>query len=276
VATGINQNVEIGGRVFHVQTEFITADQPKIETTVFLDGRVVGSRKIPMADDDPSQERLCELRDEQHATIVKNLVSRMASLQAKRAREKPSTIAPGEVPDPKTSHGLRASINARTLIGRFRGAIDVMPPYSHKELSLRLRATVSQIEGIVESPTFSDIRVDEQVRFSLLKERINEWHNGDEDHDTGVRIWSDVVVFSARLGEINCREELARYDQHTLSTAVARIASEGFSDDDLEQLQTLYGLDVQLDRMLDAPGYTAEQWSEVLKRILEELPQTQE
>jgi hypothetical protein len=274
VATGINQNVEIGGRVFHVQTEFISADQPKIETTVFLDGRVVGSRKIPMLDDNPSQERLCELRDEQHATIVKNLVSRMANLQAKRAREQPAEVAEGVVPDPKTSVSLRASINARTLIGRFRGAIDVMPPYTHKELSLRLKATVSQIEGIVESPTFSDIRVDEQVRFSLLKERINEWQSGGQDHDTGVRIWSDAVVFSARLGEINCREELARYDQHTLATAVARIDSEGISDDDLELLTTLYGLDVQLDRMLDAPGYSAEQWSEALKRVLEELPQS--
>jgi hypothetical protein len=273
VATGLNQNVEIGGRVFHVQTEVIAADQQKIETTVFLDGRVVGSRNIPILDDNPSQDRLCEIRDEQHATIVKNLVSRMANLQAKRAREKPAAdLAAGEVPDPKTSRSLRASINARTLIGRFRGAIDVMPPYSHKELSLRLTATISQIEGIVESPTFSDIRVDEQVRFSLLKERIIEWQSGGQDHDTGVRIWSDVVVFSARLAEINCREELARYDQHTLSKTVARIDSEGVSDADVELLTTLYGLDVQLDRMLDAPGYSAEQWSEVLSRILEELP----
>jgi hypothetical protein len=270
--------------VFHVQTEVIKGKEPKIETTVFLEGRVVGSRLLPAAGPDTTPEQLQSMRDEQHATIVQNLVNRLANLQARRAGEQQGAVpaAPvseGEVPampSPGSSPSLLASIRARSLIGRFRGAVEVVPPRSHDELIERLAGIAELIDSIVGSPTFSDIRVDEQVRFNLLKERIADWQGSDEkDHDTGVRIWSDVVVLFAYLGKINSRDELRRFDHQLLSSVLPQVESDGMTPKTIANLRSLFGLDVELDRMLDAPdGAGPERWLATLRQLRDDIAST--
>lgn len=294
--SGLNQNVEILGRVFHVQTEVITGDddriQRKIETTVFLDGKVVGSRGMPLESRDRSENRIRSRRDQQHLTVIDTLVARMMRLQERpEASSSPFPVAEqGGTAAPVTTEAepelpcldddpiLLGAIRVRRLLGRFRAVIDVTPPKSHQELSEHLDKAAKMINNIVSSLTFREIRLDEQVRFNLLKQRIDEWLGGNREHDDGIRIWSRVVVFSAYLREINDRVGLRSVDVKLLDWGIHAISKQGVTKDIVGHLQSLFGVDVALDRLLNtrAERKNAERWLALMQTLLDKMAATPE
>jgi hypothetical protein len=287
--SGLNENVALYGRTFHVQTEMMAGvDEPKIETTVFLEGRVVGYRALPVTEGESAEEQLAAQMSSQHTTIVESLVNRLADLQARRREERPEPAAPEEpvpvaepaageelaLPDPDASFSLASATKARMLFGRFRGSIDFNLPTTPDELATCMETTGNVIVEIADSPYFPEIRVDDQVRFNVFKERINEWLIGNRDYDKGFQIWSDVLTFSANLSRINQRSVLRTFDQQLLAWAVHTISEEGMSADAHSHLQSLYGTDRDLDRMLESPGNESDEcWLEILQRLLDDLRQ---
>lgn len=264
MSSGINQNIELFGRTFHVQTEVIPGDSPLVRTTVFVGGRIIGVRETPLADIDGPEEDLRARINAQHALIVDNLHQRIDRFKAAQAAEVDDETSSnildsipdlGEVARPFLEGDaiLGASIRVRRLLARFRSAVDVTPPRSPEDLVNRLAGARELIEEVVEFPTFADIRIDEQVRFNVLREGIGEWLEGDRNHDDGVGIWSDVVVFSAYLGRINDRRELMDFDRAKVCWALATIATSRDPRSVVDHLGALYGRDVELDRFIEDP-----------------------
>ncbi len=286
MVSGLNQNVEILGRVFHVQTEVIAGDDSKIQTTVFLEGKVIGSREMPLEANPDSEERVRSQRDQQHVTIVNSLVARMTRLRERRASPDARPISEPEpaeataeptLPYADDDPTLLCAIRVRRLLGRFRDAIDVAPPTNPGELSERLSKATRVINNIVSSLTFREIRLDEQVRFNILKQRIDGWLSSDREHDEGVRIWSEVAVFSAYIAKINDREELIAFDMQLLVWGMHIIRQHGVNGETARQLQSLYGLDVRLDHLLDTPSERdhSEGWLKTMQDLLDRLSKSE-
>jgi len=263
---GINESVEVFGRIFHVQTEVTDGSRPKIRTTVDLDGAVVASRETPVERGDTTEDGIRERMAYQHGVIIANLVKRTAEFEAsaskpvpaetrERASRRPDTAPLQEVPrpEPDADPTLMASVKARRLIGPFGLALQPSPYHDDVSIRNRLENAAEMIDEIMEAPGFSDIRLDEQVRFFDLRERIADWRAGDRDPEAGAGILLAVVIFAGHLRRISDRHELAEFDHGLLTWAIWAVGRDGASDDVLDHLRALLGRDAELDRLLDQP-----------------------
>ncbi len=263
MATGINQNIEILGRVFHIQTELCFGDDPKIRTTVYDGGRVVASREMPA---DPSHRTEGEILDQiraQHGLIIDNLVTRSSTL-AEQKRES----APAEIPRhaaSRTARGraaraghplpagsdpsLRRSLRTRRLVGpfsqRFAGGGERIEGSDSE-----LEAAGAAIYAVMGSPAFRGLRLDEQIHFFDLKERIDLWRVGGDPHPNADSLLDDVTSLAHHLAAINDRRELTHFDHRLLLWALGAIGSDGVTRDILGHLESLGGRDADLDRLL--------------------------
>jgi hypothetical protein len=70
LSRGFNTNVRVGSRLFHVQTEDRGPAHAKIDTAVYLEGRVIHRHSAPYAQPDgPSGEQV----EEQHRGVIESL-----------------------------------------------------------------------------------------------------------------------------------------------------------------------------------------------------------
>jgi hypothetical protein len=283
MVNGVNQNVDIFGRVFHVQTEVTTGAQPMVRSTVYLGGSVVGTRESRIDPRIASEEGIREQIDAQHALIIDNLVKREAELEAEKSSvdvseprphttQQPAPKAPEKTPLPllESDPELAASVKVRQLIGPFSFAFRPSPYHDTEAVRARLESAADMIEEIMNAPAFPDIRLDEQVRFFDLKERLTSWHGSGRDPDVGAEILLDVVVFAGHLQRINDRRELAAFDHALITWALSAVGRTGASDEVFFPLRSLYGRDPDLDHLLDQPDdVETERLLEVLLGLLD-------
>lgn len=285
VVIGLNQNVDILGRVFHVQTEVTVGAEPKVRTTVFVGGRIVGSREALVEVERTTHDEVLEQINAQHALIIDNLFKRakelqerkMASIQTGEAQPQPE-LAKASVekraspPDPDATPRLALSLATRKLLCRFANLVDRTPATSGTKLRARIESSVDEIDEIMTSETFPDIRLDEQLRFFDLRERIGSWRTGDDNLAIGMEIWSEIVVFADHLGLINHRRELVTYDRALLMWSIAEIGKHGITAETMAELRHLSGRDIRVDTLLQAdPPASGEQWMELLFELLDRV-----
>lgn len=76
---GLNSDIQVGGRHFHVQTEDWGWDNPFIVTKIFSQGAVVKSYKIPyqslLKTTFPSNQSIRTAIESQHKEILDRLIS---------------------------------------------------------------------------------------------------------------------------------------------------------------------------------------------------------
>jgi hypothetical protein len=71
--TGFNTDIKHGNRVFHVQTEDKGAENPCVESLVYVGGEIVASKKTPYVDqvkNGGGQKAVQELMETQHRKII--------------------------------------------------------------------------------------------------------------------------------------------------------------------------------------------------------------
>ena len=135
----------------------------------------------------------------------------------------------------------------------------------------RLERSAAGFDWMTGSPHFREIRIDEQVRCYLLKERIDQWLGGRREVHHAAKIWTGVVAFVGYLTEINHRSELLSFDQQLLVWAIDEIQRSGLSPSIFERVDALYGRDPGLDTLLDEPdGVSRAAWTAHLRRVLTE------
>ncbi len=261
---GINDNVEVYGRMFHVQTEVTSGARPTVRSTVYLDGAIVASRAAPVDPRSTAEEGLRAQVRSQHDLVIETLVKRTAELEARisspgppearpRTSRRPAAAAIKEVPrpEPESDPKLLASLRVRQLIGPFSLTARPSPYHDPESVRARLISAAKMIDGIMAAPGFSDIRLDEQVRFFDLRERVAAWRGGGRDPETAAEILLAVVGFAGHLRRINDRRELVAFDHRLLTWALWAIGRDGASDEVLRHLRALHGRDAELDLLLD-------------------------
>ncbi len=260
---GINENVEAFGRVFHVQTEVTGHEQPVIRTTVFLEGTVVASRKTPLGGRDLPDDALRDRLGVHHGRIVENL-QRTAGLEVLMASSdapEPASSAPSggrgtrpskeaPRPDPEADPRLLSSIQVRQLIGPFSQALRPSPYHDDEAVRARVEGAARMIDAIMTAPHFSDVRLDEQVRFFDLRERVAAWRGDGRGTEAASQILLAMVTFAAHLRRISDRRELVAFDYKLLTWAMGVVGRDGASAEALRHLRALAGRDAELDELL--------------------------
>ncbi len=283
--TGLNQNIEVLDRQFHVQTEVIEGAETKCRTTVYSGGTIIGNREANLSSGLVDEDEIRKLMEEQHTLIIENLICRLEEIAEAEGIEKQPVTPPKPLRDSKPLPkkqallpsiddvpGLRSSVRVRELLAGFRNDIELDPPATTAELRLRLENALLDSRKILTSPVFSETRLDEQVRFYDLEERISAWLMHEPDHAKGVTIWCEVAVFSSYLGRINNRSELIDYDRKLLLWAFSKIGATGLTKEVLESLQALLGREPRFDRMLNDPDLISKnEWLSMLVELLDSL-----
>lgn len=279
--TGFNQDVEVLGRTFHLQTQVFLQPQPCIRTEVFHGGKLMARRESPLDTQTSSVDEtaLRQMMKDQHLKILESVQNRAKRYQQRQmglpedsASDGGGAEAPGVSRAPAdalqtTDDGAQVEIalSVRRLFERFRLRLHRSPG----TIAERLAIAADQLQEVLASPVFPKIRVDEQVRFHLLNEQLREWLNGVPDERLGQQIWSEIATFNDYLAEVNNRSELAAFDRDLLRWALRKAEDEGVNERTLEHLSMLYGRDWELDKLLDEPaGVRQEAWVENFQRVL--------
>jgi hypothetical protein len=106
--SGINTDIEHGGKIYHVQTEDGGQQNPVIVTHLFAGGAILSSRKISYADilqAGPNPDAIREMMKEQHQAMIKGLTSEQ--LDGGRAGAVPKTEVRAPSPSPSIPRGRR-------------------------------------------------------------------------------------------------------------------------------------------------------------------------
>ena len=278
MSSGINQDIEILGKVFHLQTQVCATPEPSIRTEVFLGGKLVATRDADLAgpaEDLPENERR-RLLKEHHQKILNSIVERARSYRPRKEPTAPKRdVEPlpftGPVPI-RPSGKVDIALRVRRILERFRSRLGISLAKTSTDLGKRLERAAKGFDWVLQSPDFEEIRIDEQVRFNLLKDQIDEWLEGSRHEDQGRRIWNEVEQFNDYLSGINDREELAAFDRDQVRWALSKVEAMGMTDQLLPHLDMLRGRDVALDRLMDSGTSVGnEVWLAHLRRVLEDL-----
>lgn len=274
---GLNQQVDILGRTYHVQTEL---SETGIRTEVFLGGKLVATREKPLSAAERDGGDLRALVQRQHDRILAGVAERVEQYRERRelaagvaaprrrsaAAAKPERGSPARPPAESVDIGLKV----RRVLERFRLRLGPLPHVPRGNAPLERVA--EHVAGILQAPEFPGLRIDEQVRFNLLNDQLQSWLRGDRDPDHGRRIWSELRIFNDYLAEINNRAELAAFDRDLLAWALRRLESGGMTERVREHLSLIAGRDGELDRLLAEAGDVSDEvWIAELRRVLAKL-----
>lgn len=282
MVTGINENVEVLGRVFHVQTELTPGNEPKIRTAVFIGGRMIASRTRSVDAETSNEDEIRQMIRAQQAQIIDNFVTRAAALADGAdgitppyttpgpVRQSPPPVKATEPPDAASDPILAEAIAVRELITRFRKSLDDSASPGDDDLKPYLKKAAGAIRTVTDDPVFVDVRLDEQVAFYDLKGRIAAQLKGDFEIEVSREVWTELRRFCGYLGRINQRRELIDFDQKLFTWALAAIGNHGMSDDVLAHLNLARGRSDDLANYLAQPkGIESAQWMEILMQLID-------
>ena len=108
---GFNHNIKHKGKLFHIQTEDSGRDNPHIITHVFVGGNILASKKTSYADivkAERLEQIVRELMEEQHKSVLRNLINGVYDDQGAPAEVEPkaaATTTPGPTPVPVAAVG---------------------------------------------------------------------------------------------------------------------------------------------------------------------------
>lgn len=137
-----------------------------------------------------------------------------------------------------------------------------------------LRAVLYRIVAFRELTIYPFLRVDDRVNIRRLVKRILEWLNATRrDAMQGRRLWQDLVGFTEILFQVSYRQELQDWDRDVVEKTWRALFDREDAPRELpdllhRELETLAGLDDELDALLDADeAPPVEAWRAPLSRL---------
>jgi len=264
--SGIIQKIALLGREFTIQTEYVPGPDGKIRTLAYDGGRLLTNREIDL---DPTEETDGLIDDrvrEHHQLITERLYKRAAELQAAKGvkseppvAEKPTAPPPASVaksrprPTIETQSSLETAIATRQTLGPFSLIFGHPAPDSAEEYGALLEAAEKSIDGIMKTPIWDRIRLDEQLSFIAIRGQLATWRLSEKDIAVATEIWPNIERLAYHLQKINDRSELVAFDHELLTWAMSELGRDSISDELIDGLQDLAGRDAELDHLLAHP-----------------------
>lgn len=175
-----------------------------------------------------------------------------ATLEA--ARESGNDVLGGEHQGRHQVADLACALAVRRLYAKFRRSLRRPTDHSPEAVLQAVRYAGGALATLVSAPDFQDVRVSDRAVIRKLKERALAWARSDKNVTAGIYLLEDVWTCGDLLRGINNRQELHAHDAELIVNALRG------PDDNVavwfNELQPLYGLDNNLDQILEAaqPG----------------------
>ncbi len=189
----------------------------------------------------------------------------------------------GHTPPKRHWFDVEVSLQIRKLYWNLRRETGEESRTKNKSLERRLRSVLYRILAFRELGVYPFLRVDDRVNMRQLMKRILDWLNSNERNEAlARRLWQDLSNFAEILVQVSHRQELQDHDLRLVSKAWRALFPFGAKrrtvpDELLAELQSLLGLDDELDRLItDKPTQLVEAWRQPLKRLQAQLSRTGE
>ncbi|MBX3261290.1 MAG: hypothetical protein KIS83_21470 [Rubrivivax sp.] len=170
---------------------------------------------------------------------------------------------------------LEVSLRVRRACAKLRGRVLAAAEPSEETLYVRLRSAGTAIAMLVGWEVYPSLRVRDRLQLRELQRRILDWLRQDKDPTAGLRLWQDLVTFIRMLSQVNRRQELVEHDTRTvleLADRLATVERESLSDDALDLLASLEGLDDEVDQLLASRSRSLrDAWREPIARLARTL-----
>ncbi len=180
----------------------------------------------------------------------------------------------GETAPERHWFDVEVSLQIRKLYWNLRRETASRGQAREKPVEVRLRAVLYRILAFRELSVYPFLRVDDRVNLRRLLKRILDWLNSAErDATVARRLWQDLSSFAEILVQVSHRQELRDHDLRLVARAYRTLFPFGarrraVPEDLLVDLQTLLGLDDELDRLIAAgAAQPVEVWRKPLKRL---------
>ncbi len=172
---------------------------------------------------------------------------------------------------------LSRSLQVRRAYAMLRHTIVVDGSSAGESVRERLRRAAFGIARLVGNDVYGDLRASDRMRIEALQRQLTEWLEANRDCDplVGRRLWQETENISALLLEVNKRAELREHDQAVAAEAYAKLFRAATTPDVVPQdlqlrLESLFGRDEELDRLIGDPGpHPVAEWKGPLERVIE-------
>lgn len=177
---------------------------------------------------------------------------------------------------------LSRSLQVRRAYAMLRHTIVGDGPSPGERVRERLRRAGFGIARLVGNDVYGDLRASDRMRIEAVQRQLTEWLEANRNCDpiVGLRLWQEIENVSELLLEVNKRAELREHDQAVVAEVHAKLfsganAPDLVPQDLLLQLQSLFGRDGELDRLISDPGsHSVADWRRPLEEVLEGLNRT--
>lgn len=263
---GLNHNIEIFGKVFHIQTEATDVPTPHLDTHVFLEGQVLQSFRNDLSPEDAATTEALDLAiRKQHKEAARALLGGHVWRPAGAPEPRP-------LPEPGPRKALPAPAAARNLpTGAFslenmlairRAAVSLArrlerPPGEAGELARALSHLATPISLFISKWT-DCCRLDEIADLHLLRDELRTHLAGDQagDLEAGLALWSSLSEVANQLTGINQRKDILEHDLEAACRLLGRYfggadAPELIAEEDIQLLHSLQGRDPDLDALVE-------------------------
>ena len=265
--SGIIQKIALLGREFTIQTEHVPGPDGKIRTLAYDGGRLVSKREIDLDRTEETDGFIDDRMREHHRRITERLYERAAELQATKGvstdpqvAEKPTAPPPPSVakgrprPTVEVQSRLETAIATRQTLGTFSLTFARPAPATAEEYESLLEAAEKSIDGIMKTPIYDRIRIDEQLSFVAIRGQLASWRLSGKDIAIANEIWPNIESLAHYLQRINDRSELVAFDHGLLTWAMSELGRDSINDELIDGLRDLAGRDAELDHLLAHPG----------------------
>jgi hypothetical protein len=148
----------------------------------------------------------------------------------------------------------------------------------------RLRRAAFGIARLVGNDVYGDLRASDRMRIEGVQRQLTEWLEANRNCDpvVGLRLWQEVENISELLLEVNKRAELREHDEAVVAEVYAKLfraanVPDLVPQDLLLQLQSLFGRDGELDKLITDPRpHSAADWRRPLEEVLAGLNRTKQ
>ncbi len=154
-----------------------------------------------------------------------------------------------------TGTDLVASLAVRREYARLYHQEERPLPDSPEELLARVRSVGNRLSKLMGSSAYGMMRLKDRLMFRELRSRILTWLGSESSSfELGTQLLSDFETATKMLRQINLRAELREHDRLRLEAALTELQRGGAMTLVRKQLRAIYGLDSQLDELLNSPN----------------------
>jgi len=174
------------------------------------------------------------------------------------------------------SSELNRSLETRRRYARLRKTF-LVEEFSPKRAGMILRRSKTAIAILIGHDVYPELRITDRRQLRSLQARIADWLQAPKEPDSVLvaqRLFQDLGMFAGLITHVNHREELHEHDIEAVARLLESPDAEQTSERERETLDSLRGVNDELDALLDAAPLERSAWLPVVRKLEETMSAT--